>query len=232
MPRDTPLNRAHVLDRAIALADDEHLDAVSMRRLAHELGVVPMALYKHVADKEDLLGGMIDRVIEGYEAPPPGEPWRLTVRHRALAARAAVLEHPWMRTALERATMRTPTVLAYLNTVAGDFIEGGFSHDLTHYAMHALGHRVWGFSPEAFSGSASSAAAEITEARPDPEQLAALARAYPHIAAISLDAAQRNASGACDEEREFAFSLDLLLAAFESLHREGWVSRQLTPPQR
>jgi AcrR family transcriptional regulator len=146
-----PLNRAAVLAAGVALADREGLATVSMRRLSADLGVVPMALYKHVSDKDDLIAGMIDLVVAGFAAPAPGLDWREGVRQRVLAARDALREHPWLRPAIEAASQRTPAVLAHMNAVAGDLAGGGFSYDLVHHAMHALGHRIWGFSPEAFS---------------------------------------------------------------------------------
>ena len=227
--RESPLSRPQVLAAAVALADREGLAAVSMRHLAAELGVVPMALYKHVADKNDLVAGMIDLVVAGYAAPPPGLEWREGVRRRVLAARDALLEHPWLRPAIETATERTPAVLAHMDAVAGELAAGGLSYDLVHHAMHALGHRIWGFSPEAFSSPAApSAPPPPTPAPSTAEQeamMAALAQRFPHIAAIALDAVARSPLGACDEQFEFEFTLDLLLEAVARLHAAGWSSR-------
>lgn len=223
-----PLNRAQVLAVGVSLADREGLDAVSMRRLAADLGVVPMALYKHVADKHDLVAGMIDLVVSGYAEPAPGLPWRDEVRERMLAARDALLEHPWLRTAIEAATERTSAVLGHMDALAGALARGGLSYDLVHHAMHALGHRIWGFSPEAFATSVGSAPVPPpTVAPPTIEQqamLAAMAQQYPHIAAIAADTVARHPAGGCDDQFEFAFTLDLLLESFARLHAAGWTS--------
>ena len=213
-----PLDRARVLQAAIALADRDGFDALSMRALASELGVVPMALYKHVADKDDLIAGMIDTLVAGYGTPPADEPWRPAVRQQILAARRTLDAHPWLRPAIESRTRRTPAVLAYMDSLSGRFIEGGLSVDLTHHAMHALGHRIWGFSPEAFDETDADAPP------PDPELMRRAAEAYPYVFAIAADAATRNPSGACDDQSEFEFTLDLLLEAFERLHVSGWTS--------
>ncbi|MGB3330311.1 MAG: TetR/AcrR family transcriptional regulator [Thermomicrobiales bacterium] len=210
-----------MLAAAIVLADRDGLDAVSMRRLAERLGVVPMALYKHVANKDDLVAGMIDAVVAAYPSPPPEVGWREAVRGRVLAARAALQVHPWLRAAIEGTTVRTPVVLGYMNAVAGDFVAGGFTYVLTHYAMHALGYRIWGFSPEAFA-SAPPPAASTPEEQQAMMQM--MATQFPHVLAIALDTAARNPSGACDEDGEFAFILDLLLDAFQRLHEAGWSS--------
>lgn len=217
----TPLNRAAVVSAAVALADREGLAAVSMRHLAAELGVVPMALYKHVADKDDLVAAMIDLVVAGYAAPPPGLEWREAVRRRVLGARDALLEHPWLRPAIETATQRTPAVFGHMDAVAGEFAAGGLSYDLVHHSMHALGHRIWGFSPEAFS---SPPAAPAPSAEEQAAMMAAMAQRFPHISAIAIETATRHPLGACDEQFEFEFTLDLLLEAVARLHTSGWSS--------
>ncbi len=216
-----PLNRGRVIESAISLADEEGLDALSMRSLAGRLGVVPMALYKHVADKDDLVSGIIDAVVQSYATPDPHMGWRDAVRFRVHSARAAIAAHPWLRTGILQATRRTPAVLAHLNSVAADLARGGFSFDLIHYGMHALGHRVWGFAPEAFAPAPGAP----DEPTPTPSEQEALAVAFPAIAGIAADSAQRNPEGACDDDGEFDFGLDLLLDAFERLHASGWVSR-------
>jgi AcrR family transcriptional regulator len=144
------LNRDRVLRAAVALADESGIGAVSMRGLAKDLGVVPMALYKHVADKDELLDGMVDVVIGEFGPADPAQDWKGRIRQRILAARRAVLRHPWARPVIESRTNRTLAVLGYMDSLAGEFRAGGFSADLTHHVMHALGNRIWGFSPELF----------------------------------------------------------------------------------
>jgi AcrR family transcriptional regulator len=225
-PQRTPLNRQRALQAAVELADTDGIDAVSMRNLASQLHVVPMALYKHVANKEDLLDGMVDTVIAGYDAPDTAADWKGAVRGRILSARQALLAHPWARQVIESRTRRTPTVLGYMDALAGTFITGGFSVDLTHHAMHALGHRIFGFSPEAFD---DPTAGPPLPADPDEAEamLRQMAEAYPNIVAIALDASDGDLSAigsGCDEQFEFEFTLDLLLDAFERLHDAGWTS--------
>ena len=211
------LNRQRVLSAAVALADEAGIDSVSMRNLAQRLGVVPMALYKHVAGKNELLDGMVDVIVGEIEAPVADEDWKVAVRARILSARRALLRHPWARAAIEsRTSAPTPAVLTYLNSMIGMFRVGGLSVDLTHHVMHALGSRVWGFSQELFEDSGGS---------PDPTQQAAMIRAlteaYPYIAEIAGAVAHDDASvvgGGCDDQLEFEFALDLLLDGVERLH--------------
>lgn len=212
----------------MVLADREGIDGVSMRHLAAMLGVVPMALYKHVANKEDLLGGMVDVVIGEYDPPVQDPDWRASVRGRILSARRALLAHPWARSVIETRRTRTPAVLGYMDSLAGMFMGGGLSAELTHYGMHVLGHRIWGFSPEAFED------AETLRIPDDPKERQELVErvtaTYPHIAAIAMDVAGGDVealSGGCDADAEFVFALDLILEAIDRLHQAGWSMRSV-----
>ena len=148
--RRAPLNRDRVLRAAVALADETGIESLSMRKLAKDLGVVPMALYKHVASKEELLDGMVDAVIGEIDPPVPGAGWKTAIRQRVLSARRVLLRHPWASRVIETRTNRTPVVLGYMDSMSGMFLAGGFSADLTHHVMHALGNRMWGFTRELF----------------------------------------------------------------------------------
>src|SRR6188472_718062 len=150
----TPLSRERVLEAAVALADRDGADGLSMRRLAAELGVVPMALYKHVANKDEMFDGMIDVVIGEIDPPHTDADWKTSIRERILSARRALLRHPWASRVMESRTAPTPTVMAYMDSMIGMFRDGGFSMDLTHHAMHAMGSRLMGFSQELFNDSA------------------------------------------------------------------------------
>jgi AcrR family transcriptional regulator len=221
--RRTPLSRERVLRTAVALADDAGIDAVSMRNLAQELGVVPMALYKHVANKDELLDGMVDIVIGEIDPPDPDLDWRSAVRKRVLSARDALLRHPWTRRVMEAQTAPTPVVMGYLDSTIGLFLGGGLSVDLTHHVMHALGSRVFGFTQELHQDGHVS----------DPDELAAiahqLAELFPNVVTIATNRpheAESVVGAGCDDQFEFEFALDLLLDGFDRLHRQGWSSNR------
>jgi len=215
------LNRDRVLRTAVALADEAGVDAVSMRKLAQRLGVVPMALYKHVANKDELLDGMVDAVVAEIDPPDARLGWQVAVRRRILSAREVLLRHPWARRVMESKTAPTPVVLAYMDSTIAMFLAGGLSVDLTHHVMHALGSRIFGFTQELYDNAPST----------DPDLQAAMARhladTYPNIVAIATsrphDPGTVVGSG-CDDQFEFEFGLDLLLAGVERLHRQGWSS--------
>ena len=213
-PTRPPLSRERVLAAAVALADARGVEGLSMRNLAQELSVVPMALYKHVASKDELLDGMVDLVVGEIDPPAGGADWKTAMRRRILSARGALLRHPWASQVIESRTDPTPAVVAYMDSMIGMFRAGGFTIDLTHHAMHAMGSRLLGFSQELFQ--------EGSELGPDldPAAVKAMAGAYPHITelvtAISHDSASV-VGGGCDDQFEFEFALDLMLAGLERL---------------
>ena len=221
--RRETLSRTRVLAAAIAQADAGGLDALNMRNLAQELGVVPMALYKHVANKEDLLDGMIEVVVGEIEPTQQTGEWKPDVRARILAARAGLRRHSWSRAVLESREAMTPAMLDYLNALTGLFLDGGLSADLTHHVMHALGNRMWGFSQELFAATPPSDPSFTTHKD-------ALPTHFPHLAAIARAAAHGDPGSAtglgCDDKSEFEFALDLLLDGVEVLHSRQWSSRQ------
>ena len=219
-----------MLDAAVALADEVGIEALSMRRLAQELGVVPMALYKHVANKEELLDGMVDALVSEIDPPVSGAGWKDAVRLRVLSARRALLRHPWARQVLETRTNKTPAVLGYMDSFIGMFLAGGFSVDLTHHVMHALGSRMWGFTQELFDDSAGGSPAPQPVLPPEAQaaMFKEMAERYPNILQVAMASAHDDDSvvgQGCDDQFEFEFALDLLLDGFERLHTRNWNSR-------
>jgi len=223
------LNRDRVLQAAVELADEVGIGPLSMRRLAQELEVVPMALYKHVAHKDELLDGMIDVIITEIDPPATGLGWKDVVRRRILSARSVLQRHQWARQVLETRTNKTPGVLAYMDSFIGMFLDGGFSVDLTHHVMHAIGSRMWGFTQELFQEPAEPTdgmSAELDEAA-QQLMLQEMARRYPNVLAIAMASAHDPdavVGQGCDDQFEFEFALDLLLDGIEKLHAQGWTS--------
>jgi AcrR family transcriptional regulator len=213
-PRRVRLNRDRVLRAAVAMADTAGIDAVSMRKLADQLGVVPMALYKHVASKDELLDGMVDIVVGEIDPPAVGADWKGAVRQRILSARRSLQRHPWAPAAIESRSDPSPAMLAYLDSMIGMFLAGGFSADVTHHALHALGSRLFGFTQEILNDSEDL----------DPQALEAIASqmegSYPNVAVMTRAVYHDEASvvgGGCDDQFEFVFALDLLLDGLDRL---------------
>ena len=221
------LNRQRVLHAAVSLADSAGIAELSMRRLADDLHVVPMALYKHVANKEELLDGMVEAVVSEIDPAAGGTDWKNAVRLRVLSARAVLQRHRWARQVLESRTKQTPAVLEYIDSFIAMFLAGGLTVDLTHHVMHAMGSRIWGFTQELFDEPASGGEAVDLPPEAQAAIFEEMARRYPHI--LQVATAARHDEGSvvgrgCDDQFEFEFALDLLLDGFERLHRRGWTS--------
>src|SRR6476659_8348844 len=210
-----PLSRERILRTAVALAEQGGVEAASMRKIAQEVGVVPMALYKHVAGKDELLGGMIDVVVGEIDPPAVDDiDWKGAIRQRILSARQALLRHPWASRVMESRTEPTPTVLDYMDSMIGMFRAGGFSMDLTHHAMHAMGSRLMCFTQELFNDT-SGAGPEL-----EAEMWGQMADVYPSIYELFRTVTHDDASvvgPGCDDQFEFEFALDLLLNGLERL---------------
>jgi AcrR family transcriptional regulator len=200
------------------MADGDGLESLSMRKLAQEFGVDPMSLYNHVANKDDLLGGMVDLVIDEIDlTDADGADWKAALRARVLAARQTMLRHPWARLVLESRADSSPTVMRYYEGVASIFRRGGVSVDLTHHALHVLGSRVLGFTQELFDDS------NMFDQGPEVVALMAhqMAGDYPNLSAMMLQMSHDEATvvgSGCDDQFEFEFALDLLLDGIERHH--------------
>ena len=214
-----PLSRERVMRAAVTVADAEGISAVSMRRIGQELGVEAMSLYNHVAGKEALLDAMVDQVagelvaaVASLDAPDPATDWRGALRARALAAREVMLRHRWAPGVLETRTTMSLDIVRYYDGVVGILRAGGFSHDLAHHSLHALGSRVIGFSQELFDPG-DAAAGDASE-----EMLAAMASQIPHLVEMLGEVAHDDPGstlGWCDDQTEFEFGLDVVLDGLE-----------------
>ena len=216
-----PLSRDLVLETAVALVDQGGLGALSMRRLGQELGVEAMSLYHHVANKDALLDGMVDAVVGELndEVGPGGgkeaeRDWAAAMRTRILTARTVMLRHKWLPAVLESRTSLSAPLIAYFEGVLATLRAGGFSHDLAHHTLHALGSRAIGFSQELFDPARGGADVEMSEA-----EMAAMAQAFPHLSAMLAEVAHDDdpdsTIGWCDDQTEFEFGLDVLLDGLE-----------------
>lgn len=234
------LSRARVLESAVALADRDGIGSLTMRSLARELGIEAMSLYHHVANKEDLLDGVIDVVaaeiqeaVAGLE-PLPGDAapssWKPAMRRQILTARAVLLRHPWAPKVLESRTSFSLHIVRYFDSLLGLMRRGGFSYDLVHHAMHALGSRALGFSHELFEpdgGAAGSVATSSADGSTDKggddaatAMLMQMADQVPHMIEMLAEVAHHDPEstlGWCDDQTEFEFGLDIILDGLDRM---------------
>jgi AcrR family transcriptional regulator len=232
-----PLSRDRLLRAAVKLADEGGIDALTMRRLADAVGTEAMSLYHHVVNKEGILDGLVEVVAgeineaaarldptPGSTAAPPvnaSAGWQPAVRQRILAARQVFLAHPWAPALFESRSSTSLQVMRYVDGLVAMMHDGGFSYDLIHHALHALGSRALGFSQELFEpgDQASPAPAELPEA---------MAAQLPHLAGMLTEVVHDDPDstlGWCDDQFEFEFGLDLILDGLERLRRRKSESR-------
>ena len=140
-----PLNLERTLQVALVIADDEGLEAVTMRRLARELGVEAASLYHHVNGKNQILDGLVDVVAAEIEPPMPSTDWRAAISKRAHNTRAGLRRHPWAVSLMASRTSPGPATLGLLETGIRCFREGGFSVLQAAHAISVVDSYVHGF---------------------------------------------------------------------------------------
>ncbi|MEO0827574.1 MAG: TetR/AcrR family transcriptional regulator [Cyanobacteria bacterium J06635_15] len=141
-----PLSRERVLRSALCLADEGGIEALSMRKLAQVLGVKAMSLYNHVANKDDILDGIVDIVVSEIEVPSLEMDWKTAMRRRANSAHGALLRHPWVTMALVSRVNVGPAMLRYVDATLGCLREAGFSFEMADHAWNAIDSHIYGFT--------------------------------------------------------------------------------------
>ena len=179
----TPLTRERVLRAALELADEGGVEAVSMRKIADQLGVKAMSLYNHVANKDDVLDGMVDATYSEIAAPTPGAEWQVQVREIAISAHEVFLSHPWAA-GLQTSVKPGPGRLRYGDRLLGCFRDAGFSKQLTYHAYHIIESYILGYTSQVLAYRAVDTAqfedvAGALHPRRLREGLSALHRARP-----------------------------------------------------
>ena len=201
-----PLTRRRVLRAAVALADRGGVAALSMRKLAQELGVEAMSLYHHVANKDDILDGIVDVVFGEIELPAGEAGWEAAMRRRAVSAREALRRHPWATGLME--SRRTPGLanIRHHDAVLGVLRNAGFPVELAAHAYSLLDSYIYGFALQEASlpfqtpEETAEVAQEIMSEFPADE--------YPHLAEI---ATEHVLQPGYDYGDEFLYGLDLIL---------------------
>jgi AcrR family transcriptional regulator len=204
------VTRQRALEAAVGLADAGGIGAVTMRAVAQELGVEAMSLYHHVANKGDILDGMVDVVFAQIALPEPGGDWRAEMSRRAHSAREALRSHPWAVGLMESRTTPGPATLRHHDAVLGCLRSAGFPIPLTAHAYAALDSYVYGFAlqevtlPFESGEQTQELAATMMEQFPTGE--------YPHLVELAVEHVMRPGYSFADE---FGFGLDLLLDGLE-----------------
>jgi AcrR family transcriptional regulator len=204
------LSRERVLRTAVDLADTHGIAALSMRKLGQELGVDAMLLYRHVANKDDLLDGMVDLVFGEIGLPPSGADWKVAMRQRAMAARESLSSHPWAIGLMESRSRPGPATLRHHDAVLGSLRQAGFSIEAAAHAYSILDSYIYGFTlnEQSLPLNTSEEVAEV-----GGRILGGLpTNAYPYLAELISEHAMKPDYS---YGKEFAFGLDMILDGLE-----------------
>jgi AcrR family transcriptional regulator len=206
------LSRERVLRAAIDLADAEGIESLTMRRLARVLGVEAMSLYHHVANKDEILNGIVDLVVGEFELPAEGDDWRAAMRRAAISAHEVLLAHPWAASLVLSGAGISTARLRHMNAILGCLRHAGFSANQTDHAYHALDSHIMGFTLWVVGMNFGTS-----------ENLAALAAGFlqqmdladlPHLAEhVEQHLKPRDP----ESEGEFVFGLNLILDGLERI---------------
>ena len=212
-PARAPLSRERILNAAIELADEDGIEALTMRRLGRRLGVEAMSLYNHVTDKDDILDGMVELITAEFEVPTGTADWRATIRSSTISAHQVLRRHPWASSVIESRARTGPNRLRLLEATIGVLAGAGFPMPVVIRTLMALDSHTYGFTLQEQAWPFPVEAA--------PERAAALAADipadYPNMTAMVAFVATTQPGAIL----EFEFGLDLLLDGLERLLPRG-----------
>ena len=205
-----PLSRERILAAALELVDEQGIDALSMRKLGQSLGYEAMSLYNHVANKDDLLDGILDLVLAEMEPPDPdgGLP---AIRASALSAHEALKRHAWAANMLMSAGRIRPARIQYMEALLASLRGAGLSAETTYHAYHVLDAHIIGFS--LWASTHGKMPEHIEDVRGFVDQMVPAAT-YPNLHEHAL---QHLDKGPLHDVSAFEYGLDLLLESLERL---------------
>jgi AcrR family transcriptional regulator len=207
-----PLSRDRILQAALALADEGGIDALTMRKLGQALGFEAMSLYNHVANKDDVLDGILDLVLDESEPPSPAGDWHTAIRDSAISVHQGLTRHPWACPLLMSPGRVRPARLQYMDSLLGRLREAGFSAETTYHAYHVLDAHIFGFS--LWQASHSYNAAQVAELATDWFERMIPADVYPYL---HEHGEQHFAAGPHHDVSAFEFGLGFILDGLEKI---------------
>jgi AcrR family transcriptional regulator len=207
-----PLRRDRILQAALRLADDGGIEGLTMRKLGHVLGFEAMSLYNHVANKDDVLDGILDLVLAESEPPSSAGDWDTAIRESAISVHDTLRRHPWSCTLLMEPGRIRPARLQYMDLLLGRLREAGFSAETTYHAYHVLDGHIFGFSlwetSHTYTAEEVSSFVEKFAQTVTPE-------AYPYL---HEHGQQHFNEGPHHEVGAFEFGLDLIVDGLKKIH--------------
>jgi len=193
------------------VADARGIGSLTIRTLAAELGAKPMSVYHHVANKDEILDGIVDIVFGEIDLPSGDGDWRAQMRRAATSARRVLRAHRWAIGLLESRTAPGPATLRHHDAIIGLLRGAGFSVEMTAHAYALLDSYVYGFALQEASLPFDGPDTVAGVAEPMMEQFAT--GAYPHLVELATDYILKPGYDFGDE---FEFGLTTILDALGS----------------
>jgi AcrR family transcriptional regulator len=204
-----PLTRERIVAAALRVMDEEGLEAVTMRRVGRELGVEAMSLYNHVTDKDDILNGIADEVMAGFDFPGDTDDWKEDARRASRAWRTLLMAHPNVMVLLSerRSPITSPDALRPTEHALSILRRAGLSPEDTVRAFRAFGGYIQGFvlmelanmfGEDASPGTAAPWALDLPE------------DTFPMLCGCADYLVH------CDPAADFEFGLELLIHGLEA----------------
>lgn len=210
-----PLSRERVLKAALALVDKDGIESLSMRNLAAKLSVEAMSLYKHVANKDAVLDGLVELILREMEIPPVGTPWREAMRRRAWSVRHTILRHPWASVLIESRLAPGEARLSYADTVLSILKNAGFATEVQYRAFQMLDSYVYGYVLQEVNWPTKESDRKMMVVR--LKEFLHDGR-YPNLMAVIEQASWlKLAPGEKPYDADFEFGLQLILDGLERL---------------
>jgi AcrR family transcriptional regulator len=211
VPERAALTRERVLRAALAIADESGIESLSMRLLGRRLGVEAMSLYNHVANKDEILDGILELVVEEITIPSVGADWRSAMKERAVSALLAFNHHPWAIALMDSRVSSGPARLRYFDTMIGALHRAGFSFELAQRAFSVLDCYIYGFGRQLLNMASSDE--KPAEKRAEALRDVLPDEAYPYLAQM----AELTMKNGYDEDADFEFGLNLILDGLERI---------------
>lgn len=205
------LTRELVLRAALTIMDESGIETLSMRLLGSRLGVEAMSLYNHVTNKDDILDGVLDLVVEEIAIPAVDANWRSAMKERAVSAWVAFKRHPWASALMDSRLSSSPARLGYFDRIIGTLHRAGFSLELAARAFSVLDCYVYGFGRQRLNMASSDEKEDEKRAEAFLEIIPA--QSYTYLAQM----AELSMKTGYDEDADFEFGLNLILDGLERL---------------
>lgn len=208
--RRTPLTRQRVLMAGVKFADESGIGSLTMRKLGETLGVEAMSLYNHIANKDELLDGMVDTVFSEIELPSSQDDWKKAMRQRAISTRQALSRHPWAIALMQSRVKSGPATLRHHDAVIGTLRDADFSMIMTAHAFALIDSYIYGFAQQ--EASLPFQAGEVTAEVAEMFMMQMSPKDYPRLTEFAVEHVLKPDY---NFGLEFEFGLDLILDGLE-----------------